>query len=114
MIKNEQIKIMKEILENVKEMTTQDEWVNILMGPAIGQMSRILLTGDLSDERLKRFKDVLHTVDSIIAGMDNHGLESGKEVDHQRMFTLLYSMYDMLNDIKNESQKEEEETDASD
>jgi hypothetical protein len=68
------------------------------------------LTGDITEERLQKFRDTLHLIDSLIAGMDEHGLDADSILDHNRVFTLLYSMHDILRGIR----EEEEETDASD
>jgi hypothetical protein len=113
MTKTEELKVLRSVLNNIRNLLSEDEkdrWIETIMEPAFSQMSSILLTGDITEERLQKFKNTLHLIDSLIAGMDGHGLDADNILDHTRVFTLLYSMHDILRDMS----EEEVEPDESD
>ena len=103
MTKKEAYKVLRSQLQNVVELCEEeDKWIYATMEPASSLMSSMLLTGEFNSERLQKFKDTLHMVDSIIANMDEHGLEHENTIRHERLFTFLHSLYDkLLYDLSN-------------
>jgi hypothetical protein len=109
---NNTINVLKNQLSSVIDLVQEeDPWLYAVMEPATSEMHNLLLIpGNITSERLQKYKGTLHTLDTVIAGMDDH---IGDEViDHTKLWSFLYSLYDMLLsqlDEDNNSEFREEE-----
>jgi len=102
-----QISILKNQFDCViKFIEEENKWVYYLMGPAISEMGSLLfIPKNITHERLSKYKEILHLLDSTIAGMDKHS--GGPEIDHIIFWSYLYSLKDTLEFILEEKNNEE-------
>ena len=96
MTKRETFKTIKDQLKEVSNLVIEtDPRVYALLAPAYDELSSLLFRPQaLTEEKLTIVKDKLHLLDSIIAGMDNHG--EGDEINHEFFWAYLYGVHDRL------------------
>jgi len=96
MTKQEKIKILQKQFKTITEdLVEKEPWIYNSLEPAISEMYGMLLTPDsITKERLEKYKDILHLLDTVIAGMDTHA-----EIDipsNATIWAYLYSLSDTL------------------
>jgi hypothetical protein len=101
----DKLKIVRQQFNTVMDIfQAEDQFIYALMEPAISAIHSILLTGDLSEERLSKVKEILHILDGITSNMNDHGLD--ENIDTLKLWSYLYSVYDYLLQLVYENEEE--------
>jgi len=95
MTKVEKLKIIHDQLRRVADRIEETSpEIYDLLEPAYSQASSMLLVGKYDAERLEKFRETLHLLDSVISNIGDHSPDV--EIKHSYFWGYLYGIHDTL------------------